>query len=498
MRRGCGSGSPAQPAEIRGRGPAGHQSSAPGSRPCAVNRRRHRGRERARRPAVPAGSRPDALDQSRSSGESTSIASRRRGRGPRTGPRPARRASAGARCRTGGPAGPGAPRRPGRSRSRRRSGAGLRERPGHRRARRLDERPADPPGGERDRPGTEHDEPVRRELVHEPARRSPNGVSSGGSRRTTRSAPTARKAARWRSASARGRRRARARGPPRRAGARARGPGRWTGTMVPSLATWRWRAVGRVRGTSARGQRRRGGGEALAAAVHALAGPARRSGSAGVSRAVRHRARGGARPAGVPQCRRRARRAAGARPGDGASALLWRSRVWRRRSAGRPVTDGPPRAGLDLLVFGRHRWTSRAAGRRSADPARPGCRWSSRTPRGRDRLFVLRRCPISRPASCRPVGETVAAPHAAAATPRAPEPRVPSPAWGRVRVGAHALTDRPTGERPRPTGDGGRPVAIEHVDRVHEPDLLRLVGHHQRVGAAPPPKNGRPAATRRR
>ena len=30
--------------------------------------------------------------------------------------------------------------------------------------------------------------------------------------------------------------------------------------------------------------------------------------------------------------------------------------------------------------------------------------------------------------------------------------------------------------------DGRRPIAVEHVDRVDEPDLLRLVGHHERVG----------------
>ena len=155
-----------------------------------------------------------------------------------------------------------------------------------------------------------------------------------------------------------------------------------------------------------------------------------------------------------------------------------------------------------------HRARVRAAGARALGSARGRPRRPPVRRRARSRSSVRRRvAATTRPRLTLPL--TV--PHAEARNrlfvlaPLADlAPDLVPPGWGETVGEAAARRRAEEGEDGGPPGrdlgrrglaaaravgleaDGRRPVPIEHVDRVHEPDLLALVRHHERVrpGAA--------------
>ena len=191
---------------------------------------------------------------------------------------------------------------------------------------------------------------------------------------------------------------------------------------------------------------------------------------------------------------------AGPDPATGASALLVALKGLER-AFGRQDRErwGPREVDLDLLVFGRHRVdVERPPAGRSEDPAKAPLPLVVPHVEARHRLFVLAPLADLAPGLVPPGwGETVAigrgpaAAHSRAATP----PARSRP--GRAGIGCASPRRRSRGSNRRsPSGadpancagpaglqpDGWWPLAVEHVDRVHEADLLGLVGHHQRVG----------------
>ena len=119
---------------------------------------------------------------------------------------------------------------------------------------------------------------------------------------------------------------------------------------------------------------------------------------------------------------------------------------------------------LDLLVFGRHRIeVARPPEGRSDDPAKASMPLTVPHVEARNRLFVLAPLADLAPGLVPPGwGETVATARDRRVGPRARTPPARSRAWdGEGWAPARRLEP-----------DGGRPVAVEHVDGVDEPDLL--------------------------
>ena len=257
------------------------------------------------------------------------------------------------------------------------------------------------------------------------------------------------------------------------------------GRIRPSLATGGARAVARVGRTSGSARTSAMPPATLAAAVRALAAlPGARL--RGVSRLY------ATAPVGVvdqPEFRNAVAaldvpRGPTRRPAP--SALLVALKDLERAFGRQPRERwGPREIDLDLLVFGRHGSTSsvrRRAERRPGEGRR--CRSSSRTSRRATACSCSRRWPTSRRASCRPAGARRSRRPRATAGVAARGRRTP-PARSRRWDGEGWTLVEPARARARVAGrlqpDGRRPVPVEHVDRVHEADLLGLVGHHQRV-----------------
>jgi len=231
--------------------------------------------------------------------------------------------------------------------------------------------------------------------------------------------------------------------------------------------------VGRVRGTSARSQTSAMPRAGAAAAAHALAAlpGVRLRGCAASSPSP-----WASGPAGVPQRRRRARRAGGAhrRPAPRpAVALKGLETAFGRR----PRPMGPRE--LDSTCWcSASRWRSRGTGRRSADPARFGCAGRP----AREAATACSAAPLSdlAPARAPDGGDGRGAARRRRAA-EDPHPRSRRD-LGSGPAGCPRLTDVRPGA-PRPTADGRRPVAIDMWTVSTKPDV-RLVAHHERVGSA--------------
>ena len=197
-----------EPAQVGGGRPTGDEQLGPGiggkrPEPRAAASRTGRCIGRRRGPAGGA-RRGTPSSSSRSSGESRSIASRRRARRSRTGHAGDLREPAGQRVvgrQVGQVPQRVAARRRSRGRPPMRGGSRARPAPRPRRPGRTPPRSAAVASGIEPAPSTTR--PSGRSSATRRRSRAPNGVSSGGSRRTmTRAAPAARNPARWCSASA--------------------------------------------------------------------------------------------------------------------------------------------------------------------------------------------------------------------------------------------------------------------------------------------------------
>ena len=162
------------------------------------------------------------------------------------------------------------------------------------------------------------------------------------------------------------------------------------------------------------------------------------------------------------------------------------------RPAGRPEGARARVRPAVARALGTARDRPRPARLRSGSPGdRAAGGWSLARcgrPGEADRLLVVPHPEAPRAAlRARPAGRPGAGPRAAGLGGSGRRPRA---ATARIDGADGRPADRPLGPAGsgewRPGGslepDRRRPAPVEHVDRVDEPDLLRLVGHHERVG----------------
>ena len=383
-----GGGGPSRDQQLCAAGPRASAAELGEPRADRARRRRAPGRQEPGAPAEPSSS-------SRSSGESTSIASRRRPRG-RGRRRPATSASQRGSAlseREVRRAGSRAPRRRTRSRRRPPSSDGWRAAPGSAAAAAATKARRSPAVAS----GTD---PAPRTTSPRPAPARPPAAGAAtrmGYRRAARGGPRPRPRRprgtprRWCSASA-----VRASSSRRTSGAGAGPvPGARTSTVTggirPSLAIGRWRAVARVRAYIGLGANVGDAPATLAAAVHALAAlPGARL--RGVSRLYATEPVGVAGPAGVPQRGRRPGRAARAGPRDrrhGAAGRAQGPGAGVRPAAARALgpARGRPRPARVRPPPDRRRAAAGGTQRRPGEGRAPAR--ASRTRRPRNRLFVL-------------------------------------------------------------------------------------------------------------